>query len=916
MALAGREKSMGFIWFLLASIIIGVLLWVAYDDIIGRRTWKVYAQQWEELETKRLEKQIAEEMKAIDPKELKKIRQEKEKVEAKLRGSEYQKLQDEVKAAQIAFDDVKFKYQVAKGTHDELFYRWKHALQEKETEKATEYEKKYNDLEPKVEELKKTQDENETTLIAAQAKKSKFESQLKELEEKENKLLEKVIPLQRQLEAVKDRGSPIEQVVVDELGKAGPIHWGEVDRCQSCHIGTKVPGYEEAKNPFKTHPYLVKNDDSGIAIFDKHPIEEYGCVTCHGGQGRATQTKENSFEEGDYAHGFEKHWPDPLLRGVAGKDNLHYVQSSCNKCHIQQFDVDLAPVYSLGKRTFLEYGCINCHSIKGMDWAPKVGPNLNKIKDKINPEWFHAWLKNTKGYLPNTKMPQPNWYDENDIIKAMAYIWDKSEGFNWKYGEFTGGDASRGQEIFAKVGCMACHNVGGKGGSSGPALDKIGEKTTAKWIYNWIKEPKNWSDHARMPSLRLSDEEARDITAYVSAMGKAKSPDEKLRQALLKKENIEEGFKVINTYGCYACHNIKGFENSSKPSVALTDYGRKDPHELAFGDTKESEVPHTWEGWTNNKLKNPKIYNDERSKSFMPTPNISEEQRHALLVFLRGQKPEDLPEKYIAFDQTKEKGRRLAWWYNCRACHLIEGRGGDDVASIIKEENYRPPNLTSTGARLQTEWMYSFLKNPASHDKIRTWLEIRMPTFGLTDEEADNLVAYFKKVDGIEDYLESTPKHEITAAQMEAAKTLIYQKHQCVSCHIIGNDYPKAGPLVWAPNLAYGDNRLRPEWMNEWIRNAGEVIPGIRMPSYYPDAQSGLPDIFDGNVDMQVESLVNYILYLGHGSKIVSEKSAQEDSGVDEQINSEAANVSGNQQVDAPANAQEVNTESESAAQP
>jgi len=863
MALAGREKSMSFFWFVLAGILVGSVLWITYDEVWGRRTWKEYAGKWTDMEVARLQQGIDEEEAKIDKGELKKIRLEREEVMHLLESDEYKQAQKELKVNENAYDDARTNLQFAKAASDEIFYLWKHA---QNTGRPSEnYKKQYEEKENSIKELSKIELEWEKKYKESQAKVDSFDKKLSDLEEREIKLYGKVTPFKRQLEAIQKRGAPIHQFIADDLGRAGPVVWGNVDRCTTCHIPTLIPGYEEGKNPFKTHPHLQQ-------IFDAHPVESYGCVTCHGGQGRATQIKGEPLTEGDFPHGFEKHWVNPLLRG-------DFIESSCNKCHVQQFTLDLAPVYTQGKHIFLNYGCINCHKIQGLEWAPKIGPDLRKIKDKVYPEWMFAWIKQPTSYLPETRMPQPHWGDPDEMIQAMAYLLDKSEGFNWKYGEFPGGNSAQGEKVFNEVGCFACHAMGDKGGDVGPALDRVAEKTSGKWIYNWIQYPKNWSTHARMPSLRLSQEEARNLTAYLMTKGSKPAVDDKLRTALLDEKNIKEGFRVINNQGCYACHYIKGFENAARPSVELTEYGRKDVHELAFGD---ADIPETWEAWTKGKLIDPQVFLDERSSSVMPKPNINEEQVHALLVFLKGQRPEEIPLEFIAYDPEVEKGRRLVDWYSCQTCHVIEGKGGD-VAEWIKQPNFLPPNLASTGARLQTQWMHNFIKDPATYPKIRPWLNIRMPTFGFTNQEADALVRYFKKIAGVDTLLEDKPLGHITPEYLSAGKLLIGNDNfACASCHILNNKYPAAGPDVWAIDLAYGHHRLRPEWINEWVRNPGELVPGIRMPGYYPEPGTGPKSILGGDDDAQVEAIVDYLIFLGNSGKVVQSKSPPKDAPKEE----------------------------------
>ncbi|RIK73364.1 hypothetical protein DCC62_17540, partial [candidate division KSB1 bacterium] len=63
----------------------------------------------------------------------------------------------------------------------------------------------------------------------------------------------------------------LQQIYVKELNQA--------DRCVTCHQGIEWKGLESAPEPFRTHPK---------EILQKHPVAKYGCTSCHGGQGFAT----------------------------------------------------------------------------------------------------------------------------------------------------------------------------------------------------------------------------------------------------------------------------------------------------------------------------------------------------------------------------------------------------------------------------------------------------------------------------------------------------------------------------------------------------------------------------------------------------------------------------------------------------
>jgi hypothetical protein len=65
----------------------------------------------------------------------------------------------------------------------------------------------------------------------------------------------------------------VQQIWVADLGRA--------DRCVTCHQATSYKGFETAEQPYRTHP---------LEPLKTHPIEEFGCTSCHGGQGWAIDT--------------------------------------------------------------------------------------------------------------------------------------------------------------------------------------------------------------------------------------------------------------------------------------------------------------------------------------------------------------------------------------------------------------------------------------------------------------------------------------------------------------------------------------------------------------------------------------------------------------------------------------------------
>jgi cytochrome c2 len=80
-----------------------------------------------------------------------------------------------------------------------------------------------------------------------------------------------------------------------------------------------------------------------------------------------------------------------------------------------------------------------------------------------------------------------------------------------------------GKAIYEKS-CKACHSVAGEGGKMahiGGALDGVGAKRDAEWLKKYLQDPKATIPNAKMPKVKLTDQEVTDVIAYLLTL---KSP--------------------------------------------------------------------------------------------------------------------------------------------------------------------------------------------------------------------------------------------------------------------------------------------------------------------------------------------------------------------------------------------------------
>ena len=52
----------------------------------------------------------------------------------------------------------------------------------------------------------------------------------------------------------------------------------------------------------------------------------------------------------------------------------------------------------------------------------------------------------------------------------------------------------------------------------GPALAGVGDRLTPVWMYRWLKNPNALLPGTPMPNFSLSDNEARDLTAFLATL--------------------------------------------------------------------------------------------------------------------------------------------------------------------------------------------------------------------------------------------------------------------------------------------------------------------------------------------------------------------------------------------------------------
>lgn len=954
-----ERRSLRMAFFASSMALVLATGWALWDEGKTRRPWVEYQREFNRLEQGMVEEALrAAEATYQSPEVQAKVRELEAalaKAETALQGSEYAALKADVARLERQRADKAQQIQFIKSELDEERYWIEHAqfrCQEEgehrarvagkdpgapEVRKAIEVcreatlesseykalvakeqglEKRIRSQEPELTRLERAVEEKRAALKRYSEAVDRLRDQLAELRAP-------ITALQRRLDGIRTRFPEVQQVVMEGMAVnefKQPIL--TVDRCMTCHLGIDRPEFENAPQPFRTHPHRD-------VLFGKHPLARFGCTGCHQGQGAALTVFDahSSHElaeklQADVREGMRRHiyWERPML-------HEEMVQASCQMCHSGQTFIPMAPVLSQGKQLVAQLGCFGCHNLRGFEKAEKVGPSLLRIQSKADASWMVGWIQEPKGYLPLTKMPNFN-LSEDEAISVTAYLLKHSDPEEPYPTAFQPGSVERGRELVSRVGCLGCHRIqeleslkkgttampagpaaepgtaaeGGKAGGEaqagqgkaeapkprertegketpppvfpgagevyvggptfGPDLSQVASKANAEWLYRWLKDPKRFRPKTNMPNLRLSDQEARDIVSYLMTLGRRQEKPG-LTAELAREERVKAGEALIRKRGCFGCHEIKGFETAEKIAPDLTDFGVKRVDRLFFGEAVE--VRQTWEDFVFWKLKNPQIYQTALAPQIMPNFGLTEEQITAIRVFLKSQVDVPVPRAFerrlTDLEAAVQEGRQLLQKYNCTGCHFIEEKGGD-IAAFFETPQVAPPPLVAgnlqEGEKVQATWLYEWLARPTD---LRPWLKVRMPTFPVNIDEATTLSKYFAALAGKRFPYEFVRVEEYSKELVEAGRKLASKDYfDCFSCHVQGSRLPEGPPEGWAPDLALARRRLRPEWIVKWLKDPQKVQPGTKMPSFFP---GGPDDILGGNEEQQIIALRDYIMSLG-----------------------------------------------------
>jgi len=548
----------------------------------------------------------------------------------------------------------------------------------------------------------------------------------------------------------------IHEFSIEELGRA--------DRCVTCHMGIENSLLEHSKQPFRYHP----GD-----FLKEHPVEKYGCTICHGGQGRALNTKDA------HALDIDSNWDHPIL-------SQPYIQSSCGQCHLTIFDENQkfagTEIFEDGQAIFNREGCLGCHKARGVGGI--IGPDLTEQGEKSRYEysfqnieteetvsnWLKEHFRDPEMVSPGSQMLKIDLPEEDlDALTTFVLGLARPEiSFDYfsieTLKEFKGERNSLESSKAFSMLCSGCHGKEGEGksytdfktGVPGIRMADFQRAVSEEYLeFTLLKGRSQRQMASWMTDISgVRESEIRGLVSFIKGHPDTHSQDfsgERLRSA-----SIDGGASLFQEK-CATCHGEKGTGGLAL-SLARADLMKNATDAYLF---------HTLE--------------KGRGNTAMPSWSIlTDIQIYSLVAYLRSFQ-KYTPSANILFGEKVDiQQGKLKYHFLCSRCHGESGQGQTGPAIINKQFLEVAPD----------DFLFNTISSGREHTAMFGWSTDVYNAEKLNRVDIGNIIGYMRSE------AEKRPDYIYAGANpgdKDRGKNLF--KENCAECHGQNGEGEKAPAL-------------------------------------------------------------------------------------------------------------------------
>jgi len=575
----------------------------------------------------------------------------------------------------------------------------------------------------------------------------------------------------------------------------------------------------------------------------------------------------------------------PLSKGEIKGDEIELVYEGEGAPDDSQFWTLM--LNYLGRRSVSRYGCYGCHDINGFGTSRPIGTALQdwgrKDPSRLAPEHIEEFLHH---------------HGERDGSSTTAFVANAMR--DAKANAFDSED-----ERDAALRTSFYHDSLMHHGRPGFIFQKLRHPRS----YDYEKtQSKTYVERLVMPKFPLDDENIEAIVTFVLGLVADPPAARYVYTPDRRSDDRNQGEILLRKYNCISCHMtdmheievaVSEGDQAIEPTDASAFHG--------FALEKLLEIKPPAKAWTGRQHD---VMVDGEDKQTLPTvkfrgmlmmtpensPFYDEEDPETWQYSFTTWEPATLSKDGDSSDGGLKLPGSLFVTQQSRIVNLTKAATGGFAEWLVRrsmgdEFNPKafddawqngPPPLFGEGVKVQTEWLYRFLREPDQIRYLKTGL--RMPKFNMSADEARVLANYFAAADGAIYPYEAIPQSDqgylaemqalFTKNHAERASEQAYLQESwqmlsttlCIKCHSVGGrafiSVPNDPNVTHAPNLDRVNARLRPDWLTVWVSNPKWITPYTAMPIPFPKGQKQYAPLFGSDAESQTigvrDALMNY----------------------------------------------------------
>jgi hypothetical protein len=544
----------------------------------------------------------------------------------------------------------------------------------------------------------------------------------------------------------------------------------------------------------------------------------------------------------------------------------------------------------LGRRSISRYGCYGCHDINGFGTSRPIGTAL---QDWGRKDTSRLALEHVAEFLHH--------HGERDGSSTAAFV---AEALRDAKADAFDTDEEREEALRTSFFYDSLMHHGRPG--------FIFQKLRHPRSYDFEKtQSKTYVERLVMPKFPLTDENIESIATFVLGLVAEPPASQYVYTPDRRSEDRDQGEILLRKYNCISCHMTDMHEievavgdgdQAAEPSDASAFHG--------FALDKLLEIRPAQQAWTG---RSHEVAVEGEDKETLPTAKF-----RGMLMMTPDNSPfydEDDPETWqysfttwqpaslTKHGSDEDGGVKLpgslfvtlqSHIVNLKKAQtggfaewLVRRSMGDEFNPKGFDDAWQngPPPLFGEGVKVQTEWLYRFLREPDQIRFLKTGL--RMPKFNMSNDEARILANYFAAADGAIYPYEAIPQSDQgylaemqelfnkNHAERASEQSYLQESWQmlsttlCIKCHsVAGREFatdpskPNDPNVTHAPNLERVNSRLRPDWLSVWVSNPKWMTPYTAMPVPFPKGQKQYAPLFGTDAESQTigvrDALMNY----------------------------------------------------------